>query len=360
MLPQVPEPVRHPTVARAAVSPSALVVTAAGFLIGLAAQSLTLAIVLAVVAWLGRMVVALAQARRRGRRLPLVTIDPVAVSEPWRQYVREALAAEQRFDQAVAQWPEGPLRDRLALLQPRLRRATGEVWTIAQQGAALDGTVRGVRIGTARPSIDQLSGELRAVQAERQQTSAADRQAALARSEEAIAAQLRAARRSEAVRSDVLDRLRLLTAQLDEAVTRLLSLGLDRPSEAGTVEEVAGSIDALLGEMDALQQGLQAAEAAAAGAGAATAGSVPEASSQAPGGALPGGPTGVLPPAGPSPGGLDDPPTRPEGQPPPPADPGLPTSQPSTPDPGRAGAGKEGLPEAPPGRGVPSSPPATP
>src|SRR6516165_10049107 len=108
MLLQVPEPARHPssapkgrsssepdrraTLARAAVSPSAAIVTAAGFLIGLAAQSLTLAIVLAVVGWLGRMVVAIARTRRRGRRLPLVTIDPFAVSEPWRQYVRQAMA----------------------------------------------------------------------------------------------------------------------------------------------------------------------------------------------------------------------------------------------------------------------------
>src|SRR6516165_12788368 len=100
MLPQRPDPVRHPgpapdrraSLARAAVSPSAAIVTAAGFLLGLAAQSLTLAIVLAVVAWLGRMVVAIARTRRRGRRLPLVTIDPFAVSEPWRQYVRQAMA----------------------------------------------------------------------------------------------------------------------------------------------------------------------------------------------------------------------------------------------------------------------------
>ena len=137
-----------------------MVVTAAGFLVGLADQSLTLAIVLAVVAWLGRMVVAIAQVRRRGRRLPVVTIDPFAVSEPWRQYVRQALAARQRFDQAISGWPDGPLHDRLVLLQPRLDRATEEVWSVAQRGAALDGTVRGVPTGAARTSTEQLSGEL--------------------------------------------------------------------------------------------------------------------------------------------------------------------------------------------------------
>ncbi len=291
MLPQLPEPVRPPSsvperrarLARAAISPSAAIVTAAGFLIGLAAQSLTLAIALAVVAWLGRMVVALMQTRRR---LPLVEIDPFAVSEPWRQYVRQSLAARQRFDAAVAQWPPGPLHDRLVFLQPRLGQATAEVWTVAQQGAALDGTVRGVRTGPPRPAIEQLSTELQAIQAERQQNPGADREAALARSEEAVAAQIRAARRSDATRTEVLDRLRLLTARLDEAVTQLLALGLDRPAREGSVEEAAGSVEAVLEEIGALQQGLREAGAAASGV-------------EPPGEARP-GPAGRLPPGEPT------------------------------------------------------------
>jgi hypothetical protein len=289
MLPQLPDPVGHPTsgpprrasLARAAVSPSAAIVTAGGFLIGLAAQSLTMAITLAVVAWLGRMVVALARTRRRGR-LPVVEIDPYAVSEPWRQYVRQALGARQRFDEALSGWPAGPLRDRLMLLQPRLAQATQEVWTVARQGAALDGTVRGVPTGGTRPSSDELSAELRQIQAERQQNPAADRQAALARSEEAVAAQLRAARRSDTSRAEVLDRLRLLTARLDEAVTQLIALGLDRPSAEGSVEEAAGSVEAVLEEMGALQQGLREAGAAAR--------------AEPPGQVRP-GPAGILPPA---------------------------------------------------------------
>jgi hypothetical protein len=291
MLPQRPDPVRHPgpvpdrkaSLARAAVSPSAAIVTAAGFLIGLAAQSLTLAIVLAVVAWLGRMVVALAKTRRR---LPVVEIDPIAVSEPWRQYVRQALAARQRFDEAISKWPPGPLHDRLMMLQPRMGQATEEVWTVAQQGAALDGTVRGVSTGPTRPSSEQLSMELRQIQAERQQNPAPERQAALARSEDTVAAQLRAVHRSETTRAEVLDRLRLLTARMDEAATQLLALGLDRPTGEGSVDEVAGSVEAVLEEMGALQQGLREAEAAASG---------PQSPREAPP-----GPAGALPPPEPS------------------------------------------------------------
>jgi hypothetical protein len=53
--------------------------------------------------------------------------------------VRQALNARQRFDQTLTQWSAGPLRDRLALLQPQLSRGAEEVWAVARQGAILDG-----------------------------------------------------------------------------------------------------------------------------------------------------------------------------------------------------------------------------
>jgi hypothetical protein len=135
---------------------------------------------------------------------------------------------------------------------------------VAQRGAALGGTIA----GQGQPSVVQLSAELRQVQAEQQRTPASDRQQALARTEEAIAAQLRAANRTEEAKNEVLDRLRLLTARLDEAVTQLLELGLEQPG--GSVEVSAdaatGSIDALLDDIGALHEGLREAGAAAANA----------------------------------------------------------------------------------------------
>ncbi len=86
MLPQVPEPDRHPVrpagaqsaspaeirraVRRAAVSPSAIVLAAAGVGIGLLAQSIVLAVVLGAGAWFLRLVVAALRSRYGGRRLP--------------------------------------------------------------------------------------------------------------------------------------------------------------------------------------------------------------------------------------------------------------------------------------------------
>jgi hypothetical protein len=280
MLPQVPEPDRHPVrpagaqsaspaeirrvVRRAAVSPSAIVLAAAGVGIGLLAQSIVLAVVLGAGAWFLRVVVAVLRSRYGGHRLPVVTIDPYAVPEPWRQYVRQAVSAQQRFDSSVAGWPAGPLRDRLVTLQPRLREGVNDVWVAAQRGAALGGRVA----GRSQPSVDQLSAQLRQVQAEQQRTPPSERQQALARTEEAMAAQLRAARRTDEVTGELLDRLRLLTARLDEAVTQLVELGLEPTGTAveGSADAATGSLDALLDDISALHEGLREAGAASSGA----------------------------------------------------------------------------------------------
>lgn len=284
MLPKVPAPDRHPVpaagpqpaspaevrraVRRAAVSPSAVVVAAVGVGIGLLAQSVVLAVVLGVGAWFARLVVAALRARSKGHRLPVVTIDPYAVPEPWRQFVRQAQSAQQRFDSSLATWAAGPLRERLVLLQPRLEEGINEVWVVAQRGAALGGTaLGGTGAGRGQTSVAQLSAELRQVQAEQQRTPASDHQQALRRSEDAIAAQLRAAHRTEEVKGEVLDRLRLLTARLDEAVTQLLELGLERAGSAVEIsaDAATGSIDALLDDIAALHEGLREAGAAASG-----------------------------------------------------------------------------------------------
>jgi hypothetical protein len=299
VLPQLPEPVRHPSVVRAAVSPSAAVVTAAGVGIGLAEHSVVLAVVLGAGAWLGRMAVAVVHAgrqRRKGRPAP-AAIDPWAVPEPWRQYVRQAVTSRQRFDQAVSRWPAGPLRDRLLLLQPQLWQATDEVWAVAQRGAALSGTIGGSTSGggAARPSVAALSRELQQIQAERQRAGASERAANLARSEEAVATQLRAARRAETAQNEVQDRLRVLTARLDEAVTELLQLGLEpvggtvEGSGPASAEAVAGSVDALLEEIGALHEGLREVGEAS------SPGSLGVAGPPAAGGALPPSPSGPSP-----------------------------------------------------------------
>ena len=137
---------------------------------------------------------------------------------------------------------------------------------VAQQGAALGGIVR----GGSGPALGRSSFPPNCARSRpsSEHTPASDRQEALARCEEAIAAQLRAAHRTEEAKGEVLDRLRLLTARLDEAVTELLELGLEPAGGATEVsaDAATGSIDTLLDDIGALHQGLREAGAAAAGA----------------------------------------------------------------------------------------------
>lgn len=254
MLPEPLRPARHPSLARAAVSPSALVVTAAGVGVGALDHSVILAVVLGGGAWLVRMAVAAGRSRPWGRaRLPNApNIDPWAVPEPWRQFVREATAACERFDRTVAAWPDGPLRQRVAALRPRLEQSAQDVWSVARQGAAL---------GPAPADASDLTGQLRQVQADRARLAGTgnEQDAALARREESLAAAVRARHQAGGARQAVVDRLRLLTAAMDAAVTQVVDLGLDLAADSRTEEMLSGAVASLAEELAALRDGLHQA-----------------------------------------------------------------------------------------------------
>src|ERR1700722_19916527 len=162
VLERLPPAARSRTLARAATSPTAIVLTGAGVAIGVAAHSIIRAVVLGACGRAGRMAVALARSARRERvRRPRPdVIDPWAVPEPWRQFVKDAQSAQNRFAQTLDRWPEGPLHDRLALVQIRVAEGANEVWQVAKQGAALASA-------SSESHRLQLSEQIQAVQAER-------------------------------------------------------------------------------------------------------------------------------------------------------------------------------------------------
>jgi hypothetical protein len=265
----LPEVVRHPSIARAAVSPSAIAVTAAGVAIGIfAAHSVVLAVILGVIGWTGRMAVAvMARAHRAKKAKPKpAQPDPWSVPEPWRQLLRQALAAQSRFDQAVADWPPGPMRDRLASLQPRVYDDVEQVGLAARRGAALSGWSPAGTTAAGRPSATQLSDQLRRIESERAAAgpTASARQDALARQEEAVAAQLRAVRSAEQAADLVHAQLQLIVARLDEAVTSILLLGAESAGTGGS-DALATSLDSVMDEITALHQGLADALATSPG-----------------------------------------------------------------------------------------------
>lgn len=270
-MPNLPEVVRHPSVVRAAVSPTAIAVTAAGVGIGLGAEnSVVLAVVLGAGAWLGRMAVAVIGRARRDRaaRPKPADLDPWSVPEPWRQLARQAMSAQAQFDEAVNEWPAGPIKDRLVSIQPRLWEDVEHVGRVAHRGASLGGWNREAAADAARPTTRDLSDQLRRTEAERRSVGqhSPERAAALARSEEALAAQLRAVRKAEQAASDAQDRLRVLVARLQDAVTALLVFGVDSTGPAGA-DTLAESIDSVSEEINALHDGLADASESALGSG---------------------------------------------------------------------------------------------
>jgi hypothetical protein len=245
-----PLPAPVPAAARAAISPSALVMAGTGAVIGLVAGGVAPAVIVGACCWGGRVGAAAARAARRRRRAQRPeTIDPYAVREPWQGFVRESLTAQAKFDQTVARSQPGPLRERLAEVANRVHDGVRECWRVANLGAALD---------AARAGLDPegKSSQLRSFQEHRARGQSAGAAGADDETEAALAAQLQAARRIEAAARRTTDRLRVLTAELNGAVASAVELSLDC-ADAAAAGELAGNVDSVVGEIESLRLALE-------------------------------------------------------------------------------------------------------
>jgi hypothetical protein len=248
-----PAPAPAPAAARAAISPSALALAGGGFGLSLiVGLPLGAAIGVGACAWALRVAIAAIVARRRRRKKRPEPIDPYGVPEPWRAFVREALSAQAKFAQAVGQCQPGPLRERLDEVGRRVDDAVRECWRVARLGAALDAA-------EANLDPDRTSIELRAVQEERQRLLAASPSTStesLDQTEAALAARLQSGRRVQAAGQRAIDRLRVGTAQLNEAVASTAELTLDA-NDAAAAGALAGNVDSMVGDIEALRKALE-------------------------------------------------------------------------------------------------------
>lgn len=256
MLPAVPDkagrPARPSEPSLAQLVATTLATAAVlGVVVGLIAQSVILGVLFAIIGGGVRLGVA---AWQRIKSLPTETIDPVALPEPWRALVRQAVDAGKRFDAAAEAWPPGPLRERLVSLEPAVQGEVRSVWVAAQQAATLSG---GYPLGSKRATPADLSAELEALQLERTDLPPGNqaRRVELDAAEQALAAQLQAARRAESTAMAVEHRLRGLVARLDEAVTSIVGMTAG-PGGAGDLEGAALQIEGLGQELAALQAGI--------------------------------------------------------------------------------------------------------
>ena len=254
---RLPDRVRTRSVAEAVVSPSAILAAGAGTALALAFTPLgPLSLLAGAAAWAARVAMAIPRKPADAR------IDPFRVADPWRRFVQDAQQAERKFEGVVARAKPGPIQDRLQAIGRRISDGVSEAWRIAQQGDLLDDALRSLNEHEIHAELVEVHEEQRRL---RQGDAAHE---SLARTRAAVEAQLASAQRLRSVAEDARNRLRLLNAQLDEAVARSLEISL----HAGDVSQLGPltqDVEGVVGELESLRQALE--ETSATGGTTATA-----------------------------------------------------------------------------------------
>ncbi|HVF12980.1 MAG TPA: hypothetical protein VM942_00205, partial [Acidimicrobiales bacterium] len=211
--------------------------TAAAILAGV---PLAAAAAVGALAWAGKVALAIPRKARRP------DMNPAMVKEPWRSLVRQAVKAEDRFEETVRATRPGPLRDRLSEVSAQVSVAVDASWSIAQRGDSLDAAVREL-------NADAIAAELEAREYELERSPGRpELEATVA----ALRRQLESALRVADVARDALDRLRRLNAQLNEAVARAVELSLG-PADVGALQPLGADVDGLVAELESLRLALE-------------------------------------------------------------------------------------------------------
>ncbi|MEY2567229.1 MAG: hypothetical protein QOE35_1758 [Actinomycetota bacterium] len=252
MLERLPDNVRTPAVARAVVSPSALLLAGAGTAAAiLGGLPIAAAAGIGALAWAVRVAAAVPR-RPKGER-----VDAFRVGEPWRKYVLDAQQAKATFERTTRRMKDGPLRERLEGIGSRLDDGVTECWHIARQGDDLVGAYRQLDV---RNTAQELAG----LEAEARANSDRDRKSSLDRAIAAVQAQLASAERIKNVAENASDRLKVINAQLDEAVARAVELSV-RANDVSELSPLTTDVDNLVSELESLRQGLEETGDAAGG-----------------------------------------------------------------------------------------------
>lgn len=170
------------------------------------------------------------------------SIDPFALSEPWRQFVQGAQRSRRQLRDTVARVKPGPLHDRLQDIATRLDGGIEESWAIARRGDEIDDIVRGL-------DPTRLRSRLRTLQQQADTTATEPTAAAI----ESVERQLATAERLKALSVSTADRLRVMQARFDELVARAAEIA----AGAGDATDYSHDVDDLVLELDALHQAVQ-------------------------------------------------------------------------------------------------------
>lgn len=230
-----------PPVARAIMSPLGILLAGAGAAAGiLAGLPIVAAAAVGAAAWAGRVAVAIPRAPRGPG------IDPFALKEPWRHFVREAQQARGRFDAAVNGTRPGPLRERLKEIGGRMATGVEEVWNVARQGHELERALSHLDPDEAYRQLQQVEANVGQPWADGSN---------LERTAQSLRSQLQSAERMRSMAVRAADTLRLLNAQLDETVARAIELSVTA-NDVRDLDALGTDVDSVVQEMEALRQAL--------------------------------------------------------------------------------------------------------
>ncbi|MDW3218060.1 MAG: hypothetical protein R8F63_05550 [Acidimicrobiales bacterium] len=221
----------EPTVLLTTISPITVGLVVAAVAGGrLLSGSWVVAAALGVATWVGRVAAARVVARRIGGLVPRV--DPFALREPWRFFVRDALSAQRQFADALAAAEDGPLRTRLLDVEGQLTHAVDVTWDVAQRGQQLTDARNRVKVAKLDRTLASTdSGDPRHSAAQAQKDS------------------YQRLRRRE---DDTRERLEVIAARLEETITRVGELAT-RTGGTIEIEQLAGQVGGMVDELDSLR-----------------------------------------------------------------------------------------------------------
>ena len=188
-------------------------------------------------------------------------VDPFSLGDPWKRFVIDAQNAQNRYRRAVKRSRPGPLKERLAELGERIDQAVMECWRVACQGNNLGTALRQLETDRVEAELEQARRDL----ADERGGSSASLKATV----EALEAQMRSAQRLADVWRSSRDRLRVLNAQLDEAVARAVELSVGAGGSVAAFGGLSDQVAEVVSDLESLRQALE--ETGGAGSAPATA-----------------------------------------------------------------------------------------
>jgi len=161
-------------------------------------------------------------------------ILPYSLAEPWRGFVLASQTLGQRFAAVASQRQAGPMHDQLQLVGHRIDDGVRRAWDVARKGDALDQALATLDVAQVQKQLKDASSDPTIA---------------------ALNAQLATATRLSEVSAAAADRLRLLNAQLGEAVAQAVELSLTEAPDVD-LNRLAGTVDSAVRELEALRQGM--------------------------------------------------------------------------------------------------------